>query len=533
MSSASIKKFSTVFVISLFILFFLILRGYKIEESSLWIDEGYSINASLSILEKGVPLLDSESFYRQGILYNYISAGLMGLFGFDAFSPTTARIPALIFGVLSIFSLFLLTKRLFNKNVALLSSLLLGFSTWHIAWSQQARGYTGLMLFIILSFYFLYSFLKEKSPKDLFFFSLSFLCAYLSHTMAIIFVPSFVIIIITYTILHSNSLSLRSMLLRPQRAFRSLLSFLSPLLSFPRTRESISHLLKTLATIFSLSLFSYIIYTSLPKIKVYGFYRDYLAFISDEMLLFAIISLAGIILGIFSKRYFWPSLFLLIAFLFPLLIVLEYGPMAHMRYLFPLFPFAIIFFSLAIFKVLDFVWNSINYKLKIDWKLRIENWKLAIAFTIAIVLFLPHLTFLPQKHYPLKWGSPQPNFKEAYSIIEKEKKEGDIIISPYTHLSKIYLDNPGIWFPISLPGRETDMEKLTARGMDYYTGAPLIESKEEFLETLSNESGFVILDMMATIRIRNQFEEERLAHPKIEEIYQSGTGLNAIWLYRF
>ena len=205
MSSANKKKFSTGLIVSLFVLFFLILRGYGIEHSSLWIDEGYSINASLSILEKGVPILDSESFYRQGILYNYISAGLMALFGFDAFSPTTARIPALFFGILSIFSLFLLAKKLFNRNIALLSSLLLGFSTWHIAWSQQARGYTGLMFFTLLSFYFLYIFLEDRKPFALFFFTLSFLCAYLSHTIAFIFIPSFLIIFIAHTILNSKS----------------------------------------------------------------------------------------------------------------------------------------------------------------------------------------------------------------------------------------------------------------------------------------------------------------------------------------
>ncbi len=118
-------------------------------------------------------------------------------------------------------------------------------------------------------------------------------------------------------------------------------------------------------------------------------------------------------------------------------------------------------------------------------------------------------------------------------MIKEERKEGDIVISPYAHLSKIYLEDRGIWFPISLTGRETDVEKLTERGVDYYTGAPLIESKEHFIETLNNESGFVVLDMMATIRIRTQLQEENLIHPKVEEIYQSGRGMDAVWLYKF
>jgi 4-amino-4-deoxy-L-arabinose transferase-like glycosyltransferase len=491
MSRQKIIKIAIISSIVFFLLLSSFLRIYHLGYSSFWIDEGYTINASLSILEKGIPLLDSGKFYNQGLLYNYLTAGSIKVFGFDPFSPWSTRVPSLIFGLLSILAVFFLVKELFNKNIAFLPSFILAFSSWHIAWSQQARGYTSLQFFIILSLYFLWKWLKDSKSSNFIFFTLSFVCAYLSHNLAFIFIPSFLIIFISYLILHPQFFSFKK------------------IFSFP--------------IIISILIVGIISFRSVSGIIPYGFLKGYLSHLFGSMLPFTLLTLGGIILGFFSKKHFWPSVFLFIALIFPLIIILEYGPQAHMRYLFPMFFLLVIFSAYFLISLIK----------KIPLPSYLQKFKIPIILLLAIIIFFNHLVFIPQKHYSLKWGSPQPNFKEAYSIIKKEKTEKDIVISPYTHLSKIYLNDPGIWFPISLSGRTSQVKQLIEQGSDYYTGAPLIESKEHFVEILDNENGFVVLDMMATIRIRNQFREERFAHPKIEEIYKSGSGLNAIWLYKF
>jgi hypothetical protein len=61
------------------------------------------------------------------------------------------RLPAVLFGVLSIPALFLLGRRLTDTWQALAACALMTLSYHHIWFSQNARGYTGLLFFAILS----------------------------------------------------------------------------------------------------------------------------------------------------------------------------------------------------------------------------------------------------------------------------------------------------------------------------------------------------------------------------------------------
>ncbi len=517
MSSGKKTKIILIGLIVFFALLSSFLRIYQLGYSSLWIDEGYTINASFSILEKGIAELDSGEFYRQGLLYNYLVAGSMKAFGFNPFSPWSARLPAVFFGIFSVLSIYFLAKKIFNEKTALLSSFILAFSTWHIAWSQQARGYAAVQFFIIASFYFLWQWIEKRRLSHFIFFITSFLMAYYSHSIAVIFIPAYLIILMAHFFLYPKKNNFNK-----------------------KTIFAISALLIILGLIS---------FRFLSSITEYGFAKAYyFPQIKEELLSFIILCLIGIVLAFLKKENFWPALFLLIALIFPFLIVLQYGPMAHMRYLFPVFPFLIIFSAYAIIRTLNLIYNFIIYKLKINRKplgselrvelLKNENLKLTIATAVAIALLFPHLAFIPQKHYPLKHGSPQPDFKTAYGIIKKHHEQNEqastsIIISPYAHLSKIYLNEKGILIPISLSGRITDMERLTKNNMDYYTGAPVIKNKEHFINTLNENTGFLVLDEMAKIRLKEQFKTEEIFHPKLKQIYHSGKDFNSVWLYKF
>jgi len=73
-----------------------------------------------------------------------------------------ARLPAAVFGLLSVLAVFALGSVIFGRSVALLAALLAAISTQVIYFSQQARSYTGLLLFSILSLYFLLRAHKEN-----------------------------------------------------------------------------------------------------------------------------------------------------------------------------------------------------------------------------------------------------------------------------------------------------------------------------------------------------------------------------------
>ncbi len=77
------------------------------------------------------------------ILYSLTAQGTVGLFGESAWA---LRLPAVLFGVASIAALWWLATHVVSRSEAMLAALMLTCSYHHIAFSQNARGYTGLLL---------------------------------------------------------------------------------------------------------------------------------------------------------------------------------------------------------------------------------------------------------------------------------------------------------------------------------------------------------------------------------------------------
>ncbi|HRY31084.1 MAG TPA: glycosyltransferase family 39 protein [Candidatus Paceibacterota bacterium] len=472
------------------------LRAYHLGSQSLWIDEGYTINASLAIEEHGYPLLGSGEFYNQGLGLGYLTAGFMGIFGFDQFSPWSARVPSVIFGVLTIIAGFLLARKLFPETaVPWITGVLLTFSTWEIAWSRQARGYVALQFFIILSLYFFQKWLESKSKKYLAYFVLLFLGAYLSHTIAPLFVPAYIVIFILYTILHPEN--------RPTR--------------------------KQMATAGIIGVILVIGYLWISEIDLigYNYSKIYLDYLLKELWLFVFLSAIAVIAMIFDKKRFWPIIFLLSVILIPLTIIMEYGQVAQIRYLFPLFPFMIMLsaypVSLLIQQVGKKIFRSFNGS-----RLTIN----LFSVLLSVIIFGSHLTFATKTTYNLEWDSPQPNFKSAYSLIAKIKGQNDLIVSPYAMMTKIYLGGEGLWLPVSLTGRKDDLEILIVDGKDYYTGAEMVANIEQLDEILTKQTGFVVLDGMACNRLIKGCDSIA-KYPTVKQIYGSGTGLSGIGIFHF
>jgi mannosyltransferase len=121
------------------------LRLYRLA-SQLWYDEVLTLVECVRL-----PLGEIVSSFpsqNQHMLYS-----ILARFAFDVFgeSPSTLRLPAVLFGVLSVWALFALGAKLANIRTALLACALMTFSYHHIWFSQNGRGYTGLLFFAILA----------------------------------------------------------------------------------------------------------------------------------------------------------------------------------------------------------------------------------------------------------------------------------------------------------------------------------------------------------------------------------------------
>jgi len=140
-----------------------IARLYHIDFQSVWLDEIHTINESnpsKSFSEVYDALLVSEPHPP---LFFFITHIAFKLFGYTTF---VARIVSAIIGIAGVFSIFLLGKEIFNKNVGIYSAVLLAFNYFHIYYSQDARMYPLLFLMTVLSFYYLIKFIKKPTYRS-------------------------------------------------------------------------------------------------------------------------------------------------------------------------------------------------------------------------------------------------------------------------------------------------------------------------------------------------------------------------------
>jgi mannosyltransferase len=158
-------------------LFAVALRFYKLGQWGFWGDEYITVRDALDVFGGGFSRLTPS------LLATYISFSLFGV------NEWTARLTAALAGVVSIPVLYGLVKRQYNADLALITSLLLAVSSWHLYWSQNARFYTLLLLFYTLALFFFYWALEEDRPLFMFLSLVFFGVAAFERLIAAFFIP--------------------------------------------------------------------------------------------------------------------------------------------------------------------------------------------------------------------------------------------------------------------------------------------------------------------------------------------------------
>lgn len=132
-------------------------------------------------------------------LYITFSKPFIALFGLNMF---TARIVNALFGCLALFAFYGISKRIFKKRGALISTLIFAIAPWHIMmsrWALECNLFPSV--FIIATYFLVRGFEKQWFyVPSLLFYSLS-LYAYGTSYMI---VPVFVVIMAIYLIVHKK-----------------------------------------------------------------------------------------------------------------------------------------------------------------------------------------------------------------------------------------------------------------------------------------------------------------------------------------
>lgn len=145
--------------IALILLLAAVLRFYDLG-NGLWHDEILTLYKYIRA-PIGATLTTCEDANQQ-FLYTLMAQVSVKVLGE---TNVAVRLPAVLFGVAGIWALYLLAREVADEREALLSSLLLAVSYHHVWFSQNARGYTGLLFWTLLTSLLLLRALRTNSPR--------------------------------------------------------------------------------------------------------------------------------------------------------------------------------------------------------------------------------------------------------------------------------------------------------------------------------------------------------------------------------
>jgi mannosyltransferase len=369
-------------------LFAAVLRIYKISEWGFWIDEIYTIDRATGDL---------------GSLLVPLSTRLISIpLGAQGIGEFSARILPGLVGVLSIPIFFFPIRKITDGTIALLATLLLALSPWHLYWSQNARFYSTLMLFYGLAGLCLFIWLEGKSIWYML-ISMGFIgFAMLERGTTLFIFPVFITYIIALYILPIEK--------PPGLSWKNLALFFIPIFLFG------------LLVVFSTgNLFSFFS-------KIFGHQhnpiRVLLSVIYDVGLPLFLLAILGGVYSIYQKNRL--GLFLIIGTLVPLLILVIIAPFtqAFSRYVFQTLIFWIILGAMAIQALID---NASGYGKY-------------LALGIALLLIADALS--QDVLYFSHQNGNREDFKGAYQVIADGKKPNDLIVAGWPEIGRYYLDEP-------------------------------------------------------------------------------------------
>jgi hypothetical protein len=386
----------------LIILIAAVLRFYKLGEWSFWGDEAFTISGK----EDGF----NFSVWRRSLATDLIrfSTAYFGI------SEWSARLFPALFGVLTIPLVYFPIRKLFNRETALLTGLLLAVSPWHLYWSQNARFYTLLLLFYSLGLLLFHIAMEEDRPWLLLSSLVLFGFAARERLIALFFVP----VLVTYLIL------VWLLPFEKPKGFnlRNLILFLSPLV---------------LAAIF---------FAGPYVANLGGWFEGFGRINTSPFWIMAgtvyYINLPTVIIALFGCLYLLirknrSALLFGINSVLPLIAIagLSVFQYAANRYV---FISLITWLLLAALAISELFKNTEGIG------------RILVTGVLAIIILVPLSENVLYFQYQ---NGNRDNWKAAFEYIESHREDGDIILSPNTDVSDYYLQEEarylGNWDPSS------------------------------------------------------------------------------------
>lgn len=420
-----------------------VLRFYKLGEWSLWIDEIYTINHAVNHFSTPQLLVEHLPPNRNWVPVSVIlTAQVFNLFGLNEFN---ARLVAAALGILTVPVLYFPLRKIFNTRVALLTVLLLAVAPWHIDWSQNARGYTSLMLFYSLALFSFYFGIEKDRPVYLLLF---FLFIYLSSSermIALFILPVMGVYLLAAKFMPVNKpagwrarnifiLLAPALLLIPLEAY-----------GYVRNGESVIT-----------SILDEIVITFLGK-PIEG------AFTQAIFMIFKL-GIPLVVLSIFMAAYLLlqrnrQGLFFSIAALVPFALVIAITPLffTEERYAFVTLPSWLVLAAIGIDGLL-----SRPGKFEFVFAAGVLTMLLADAMGANLLYF--------RANQGNRW-----DYRQAFGIVDANVQEGDMIVTTFPEIGNYYLERQDVvaWDEMNVESIKNSGQRVwfvVIPDMTWYTG---------------------------------------------------------------
>ena len=144
-------------------------RIYLLNEVTLSPDERNVTNEFLRI-----PLLTLLTTTTKHGFPEHLFAGILIWFSYRlGWQLFILRWPGIVFSVLTLAVTYKLTKKMADTSSAIAATFLLTLSYYHILFTHQIRGYSEMVFFALVSFYFLWQAMQTQRRQDWMFFALA------------------------------------------------------------------------------------------------------------------------------------------------------------------------------------------------------------------------------------------------------------------------------------------------------------------------------------------------------------------------
>ena len=386
------------------------LRLYRIGDWSFWIDEIITVQAA-----QGLTAWDVTQ-YPAFLAFVGAAMGILGT------SEWSARLVPALVGVVTIPSLYLIARRMFDAKVALVAVLLPALSPWHIYWSQNARFYTIVLLLFTTALFAFYVAIEDDRPSYLVIAGALLFLAARERVFAMFLIPIaglYLILVYLLPFERPKGLTKRNLALLLVLGGGLTLMFSLPFLQSPAQWTDTFNRINT-GPIWLASGVAF--YVGIPTITLAAFMGVYLLQRRDRaallLVIAAIIPLAGVML----------------------LSLVQYAANRH------------VFMTLPSYLILAAV--GVRELIK-----RSDQGVRLMAIGILMVLVLTSLSE-NVLYYQYQNGN-RDDWKGAFEILQTKMQPGDLVVSSDPRLSDYYLGRP----TVGMQGLALEVLESTERPM--------------------------------------------------------------------